>query len=99
MRGSPMNKEDVTNAMEIIRREQGAPQTTPSHELNQAIETVVRETAETYTRESGAYAQARASQPWDQDARMTDLLLRLVRSRISSGDLPVGTGRKWRLLD
>jgi SAM-dependent methyltransferase len=94
-----MNKADVTSAVEVIRREQAAPQTTPRQELSEAIETVVRTTAETYTRESEAYAQARASQPWEQDARMTDLLLRLVRSRITNGELPIATHQKWRLLD
>lgn len=94
-----MSKADVTSAVEVIRREQAAPQTTPPHELIKAIETVVRATAETYTRESEAYTQARTSQPWEQDARMSDLLLRLVRSRITSGELPISTYRKWRLLD
>jgi SAM-dependent methyltransferase len=70
-----------------------------SADVAAAIDVVVKATAEAYSRDSDAYAEVRATQPWECDAYMTRRLLELVRSRIVAGTLFVSPGQRWRLLD
>jgi hypothetical protein len=67
-----MSKSDVSNALDLIRKEQATPASVARAELAGAIDALVGITAETYSRESGAYAQARTAQPWKEDARMAE---------------------------
>lgn len=94
-----MNTVAVEQAVELIRTAQSKPGSVEPVALRAAVETVVRITAATYTRESETYVQARASRPWEQDAYMTARLLGEVRSRISGGEMFIPAGQKWRLLD
>lgn len=94
-----MDNVTVEQAVDLIQKAQSAPQSVDRAALQKAVETVVSTTAETYTRESEAYAQVRASQPWEQDAYMTERLLGIVRSRIAEGAIASAPGKKWRLLD
>jgi len=90
---------NVTKAIEVIRLAIRGVGTAPRNELRAAIETVVEATTATYSFESGKYAKASASHSRTHDVYITQLVLRFVRDRIARGDLSVGAGQKWRLLD
>lgn len=86
---------DISSVLEVIEKSQTSPSLASREELETAIDQIVRITGETYTRESGTYAQVRTGNrgKWD------DELLRLVRKRVADGKLITNPSGKWLLLD
>lgn len=88
----------VAEAIELIKEAQ--PRDTIDTELiSSAVDLLVAETADTYTRESSSYAAVRNHAPTEWDEVMNRLLLSTVRERISAGELEATNAKKWRLLD
>jgi SAM-dependent methyltransferase len=90
---------DLSTAIEIIERAQAEHGAASRESVAEAIDLVARVTAETYTRESAAYAQLREAEPSAWDEYMNRMLLDVVRARIRAGQLEPGPEGRWRLLD
>lgn len=88
----------VAEAIELIKEAQSRGEV-DAGSISSAIDMLVAETAETYTRESGSYAAVRNNAPTEWDEVMNRLLLSTVRERISAGKLQATSAGKWRLLD
>ena len=88
----------VAEAMQVIERAQDDLSVPPAA-VSEAVDALVKRTAETYTKESGAYAAARNERPTEWDEVMNRMLLERVRGQIASDALKAGDDGRWRLLD
>jgi SAM-dependent methyltransferase len=88
----------VAEAIELIKEAQSGAGIDATS-ISGAVDLLVEETAETYTRESDSYAAVRDSAPTEWDEVMNRMLLKTVRERIEAGRLHATEARKWRLLD
>jgi ubiquinone/menaquinone biosynthesis C-methylase UbiE len=88
----------VGEAIELLEEAQSRGEV-DGESISGAVDVLVAETAETYTRESDSYAAVRNDAPTEWDEVMNRQLLSTVRERISAGKLQATKDKKWRLLD
>ena len=89
----------LDEALAVIRKSASDPGSVTCEQLAQGIDAVVEATRLTYEQEAESYEQLRGAKPSEDDLYMDQILLNVVRERISQGLIPTSDDLKWRLLD
>jgi SAM-dependent methyltransferase len=94
-----MGVDSLAKALDLLRASQAGDRTIEANELDLAIDSVVGFTADSYSRHSERYAEARGQRTTPLEERLIAALLSTVRRQIAEHHAPPPAGPRWRLLE